>query len=129
MGTTHIAVAEAGPTVADVMLAKPDVFGPETTVADARREFESPRQKLVVIAAGGRYLGAADREALEEAEDDALVTELGASIPTLGPDEPTARIFEIVEGRGLTRIPVVDDRDCLLGLVCFNGGRDAFCVA
>jgi CBS domain-containing protein len=129
MGTTHIAVAEAGPTVADVMLVSPDVFGPDMTVADARREFESPRQKLVVISAGGRYLGAADRDAIEGADDDTLVTDLDASIPTLGPDDLTARIFEIVETSGLTRIPVVDHRDCLLGLVCFNGGRDAFCVA
>jgi CBS domain-containing protein len=124
MGTTHIAVADAGPTVGEVMLPSPEVFGADMTVGDARREFESPRQKLVVVAEGDRYLGAADRDALEGADDDALVVELRASVPTLLPSEPTERIFEL----GRTRIPVVAEGR-LLGLVCFNSGKNAFCVS
>lgn len=124
MGTTHISRAEAGATVGEVMLPSPEVFGSDMTVAGARREFESPRQKLVVVADGDRYLGAADRESLEGADDRTLIVDLGAAVPTLGPSEPTERVFEL----GLKRIPVVEDGR-LLGLVCFNSGKDAFCVS
>lgn len=130
MGTTHIAVTDAGPTVADVMLAAPDTVPSSTTVGEARAVFESPRQKLLVVAEGGRYVGALGRDGLGGADDGAPVTDLDlGAVPTLGPDAPTARIFEIVEAHDLTRIPVVDESGALLGLVCFNRSHDAFCVA
>jgi CBS domain-containing protein len=126
----NVPVAEAGPTVGDVMLPDPDVHPSTATVADARRAFESPRQKLLVIADGSTYVGAVRRESTEgDAADDAPITSLETAVPVLGPDDPTERIFEIVDEHGLTRIPVVGEDGTLLGLVCFNRGRDSFCVA
>jgi CBS domain-containing protein len=130
MGGVNVPVAEAGPTVGDVMLPDPEVHPPSSTVGDARRAFESPRQKLLVIADGARYVGAVRRESAEgDAADDAPITALETSVPTLSPSDPTARIFEIVDTHDLTRIPVVGEDGTLHGLVCFNRDRHSFCVA
>ncbi len=130
MGGVNVPVAEAGPTVGDVMLPGPEVHPPTATVADARRAFESPRQKLLVIADGDRYVGAVRRESTEgDAAADAPITSLETTVPTLSPGDPTERIFAIVEANDLDRIPVVGDDGTLHGLVCFNRSGQSFCVA
>jgi CBS domain-containing protein len=131
MGGVNVPVAEAGPTVGDVMLPDPDVHPPSATVADARRAFESPRQKLLVIADGSRYVGAVRRESAEgDADAEAPITSLETgAVPTLAPSDATERIFEIVDTHDLTRIPVVGEDGTLVGLVCFNRGKHSFCVA
>lgn len=129
MGGVNVPVAEAGATVGEVMLPGPDVHPPSATVADARAAFESPRQKLLVIADGDRYVGAVRRESAEgDAPGDAPITSLETTVPTLSPGDPTERIFAIVDAEDLTRIPVVEDGR-LVGLVCFNRGKHSFCVA
>ena len=129
MGGVNVPVSEAGATVGEVMLPDPDVHPPSATVGDARRAFESPRQKLLVIADGTRYIGGVRREAAEgDASDDAPITSLETGVPTLAPGDPTERIFAIVDEHDLTRIPVVEDGE-LRGLVCFNRGKQSFCVA
>lgn len=128
MGAVNVPVAEAGATVGEVMLPDPDVHPPSATVGDARAAFASPRQKLLVIADGDRYVGAVRRESAEgDAADDAPITSLETAVPTLAPGDPTDRIFAIVDTEDLTRIPVVKNGR-LVGLVCFNRGKHAFCV-
>jgi CBS domain-containing protein len=130
MGTRFIPTADAGPRVRDVMLLEPNTVPPTTTVAEARRIFESPRQKALLVCDGSRYVGAIGRDGLDGADADAPLARLvDAQAPTLGPEDETARVYEVVERHGLTRIPVVDADSSLLGLVCFNRSRDAFCVA
>lgn len=124
MGTTNIAAADAGPTVADVMLPGPEVHPPSATVADVQAAFESPRQKLFLVADGARYVGAVERDF--EAGTATTVAELDlTAVPTLAPDAPVADIYDL----GRSRIPVVDADGALVGLVCFNRTRDTFCVA
>ncbi len=127
--TIHIPLDEAGPLVADVMLRGPGTHLPSTTVADARAVFESPRQKLLVLAEGSRYAGAVVPETVAGAADDALLGDLETGgVPTVAPGDPTARALELSESAGLNRIPVVDDAGDLVGLVCLNRTRAAFCV-
>jgi CBS domain-containing protein len=131
MGGVNVPVAEAGATVGEVMLPDPEVHPSSATVGDARRAFESPRQKLLVIVDGPRYVGAVRRESTEgDAADDAPITSLETgAVPTLSPEDPTERIFEIVDTHDLNRIPVVGEDGTLHGLVCFNRSRHSFCVA
>ncbi|MEA2123720.1 MAG: hypothetical protein QOI80_502 [Solirubrobacteraceae bacterium] len=130
MGTVNIPASDAGPTVGDVMLRDPEVHPPTTTVGDVRRAFESPRQKLFLIADGSSYVGAVLRDGADGGSDSDPVTSLDTgSVPTLSPDSPTSRIYELVEAHDLTRIPVVDTDGTLHGLVCFNRTRETFCVA
>jgi CBS domain-containing protein len=130
MGTRNIAIAEAGPRAADVMLDAPKTFPPSTTVAQARAVFESPKQKLLVVCDGPRFVGAIRRDGLDGADDpDAAVTDyLDASVPVLAPDDPSARVPDLCAESGLTRVPVVDEDGELLGLVCFNSSPASFCV-
>lgn len=122
--TIHILAADAGPRVRDVMLVGPDTVPPTATVAEARRLFESPRHKLLVVADGTRYVGAVERASLEGADDATPLGELDPSgVPTLAPDDPTARALELDRAR----TPVVDG-DELVGLVCLNREHGAFCV-
>ena len=64
VGTRNIPIAEAGPQVADVMLRDPRTVAPDTTVAEARAQFENPRVRLVLVADGERFLGAVTRDSL-----------------------------------------------------------------
>src|SRR3954453_534100 len=121
MSTSNLAGVDAGPLARDVMLAGPNTLPPVTTVAEARAVFESPRQKLIVVCDGSRYVGAVTRGSLEGADDDAtLDTVTDPGVATLAPEDASERVPEIVADSGLNRIPVVDEAGELLGLVCFN---------
>jgi IMP dehydrogenase len=129
MGTRNIEVADAGPSAKDVMLTEPNTFPPTMTVAEARAVFESPKQKLLVVCEGTHFVGAIRRDGLDGAGDDEAIGDLvDADVVTLAPEDPSARVPEIVEASGLTRIPVVDATGELLGLVCFNPSPGSFCV-
>src|SRR4051812_24127250 len=73
MGTSNIAAADAGPLASDVMLAGAGTLPPTATVAQARAVFESPRQKLLVVCDGTRYVGAIRRDGLDGAGDAATI--------------------------------------------------------
>ena len=129
MATRNIAIADAGPRAADVMLADPKTFPPTTTVTEARAVLESPRQKLLVVCDGSRFVGAIRRDGLDGADDSATIDGyVDASVPVIGPDDPSERVPGLVEASGLTRIPVVDAHGDLLGLVCFNRSPASYCV-
>jgi len=130
MGTNHIALADAGPQVRDVMLVGPETVPPTATVAQAREVFASPRQKLLLVCDGSRYVGALEPAALEGADGAETVDgRVVSGVEVLAPDAPTDRVEAIVAATGRTRIPVVDADGELLGLVCFNRSKGAFCVA
>jgi CBS domain-containing protein len=130
MGTVNIAAADAGPTVGDVMLRDPEVHPSSSTVGDVRAAFESPKQKLFLIADGTRYVGAVVRESEGGAPNTAPVTELDThAVPTVTPDDPVSRIYDLANTYNLSRIPVVDADGTLHGLVCFNRTAESFCVA
>jgi len=48
--------------------------------------------------------------------------------PRVAPGDPVSAALDLVEDDDMTRIPVVDASDQLLGLVCFNSSHEAFCV-
>jgi CBS domain-containing protein len=122
-------MAEAGERARDVMLEAPNTVEPATTVAQARAVFESPRQKLLVVCDGDRYVGAVRRDGLDGAPaEDAIEAHLASDVPVLLADDPSDRVPELVAASGLTRIPVVDAAGDLLGLVCFNPRDASFCV-
>src|SRR3712207_5424075 len=112
------------------MLRSPDTAPAEMTVAAARGPLESPRLRMLLVAEGDRLVGAIGRERLE-AEADGSIT-LGrladAGTARVGPDETVEHVLEVMEAADAERLPVVDDEDRLLGLVCFNRGKRHFCL-
>jgi CBS domain-containing protein len=129
VGTRNIPIAEAGPRVADVMLRDPRTVAPDTTVGEARAQFENPRVRLVLVADGETFLGAVTRESLPgDAPDDAPLGPIAdGSALRIAPGEPVQRALDEIDARGLDRIPVVDG-DALVGLICFNSRHGHFCV-
>ena len=130
MPTRNVPIAEAGPTVVDVMLRDPRAVAPETTVAEARETFENPRVRLLLVARGERFLGAVTREHLgPEVGDAVTLGELaGADAPLVDPADPVSRAVELLDAEQTDRLPVVDGDGTLLGLVCFNRRHGHFCV-
>ena len=126
--TVHIPIAEAGPTVNDVMMRGAETVGPATPLAAARDVFVSPRKKLLLVTDGERFLGTLTPGDVPAEGDGPIEPHVRADTPRVAPEDPVARALEIVETHGLTRIPVVDASDRLLGLVCFNASHEAFCI-
>ena len=125
--TIHIPLDEAGPTVDHVMMRGAETVGPDMPLADARAFF-SPRKKLLLVTDGDRFLGTLTPDDLPETDDGPIGPHVNADPPRVAPGDPVSAALGLVEGDGMTRIPVVDASNQLLGLVCFNRSHEAFCV-
>jgi len=129
MPTRNVPVAQAGSRVEDVMLRAPRTLSPTTTVAEARRAFENPRERLLLVARGETFLGAIDREALTEGiPGDATLEGLLRDGPRVTTDDSVAHALALLDADGGERLPVVEPDGRLVGLVCFNRRQGHFCV-
>lgn len=130
MGTENIPLGSAGPLVADVMLRAPRTVTPAATVADARRAFENPRERLLLVARGATYEGVVGRDEVEgKISDQATLGELmRRDWARVTPQDTVSHALELLEENGGERLPVVTDGGELVGLVCFNRNRACFCV-
>jgi CBS domain-containing protein len=124
--TIHIPVDEAGPNVADVMMREAESVGPDMPLAEARAFF-SPRKKLLLVTEGERFLGTLTAADLPETGEGEIGPHVNPNAPRVTPDDPVSAAMALVEGEGMTRIPVVDG-DRLQGMVCFNRSHEAFCI-
>jgi CBS domain-containing protein len=126
MGSTrHIPLDQAGPTVADVMLAEARTIPKDTPVGEARETFANPRVKLLLVADGDRFLGTLAPDALPE--DGTVEAAVDEQVPRLHPEDGIARALELLEHT--SRVPVVGEDGRLHGLVCLNRSKSAFCAS
>jgi CBS domain-containing protein len=129
MATRNIPLADAGPSVADVMLRGPRAVPPGTTVGAAREAFENPRVRLLLVTEGAHFLGAVTRDHVGDGvADGATLGELARSGALVRPEEPVARAVELLDADGSDRLPVVAGDGTLVGLICFNRRHGHFCV-
>jgi CBS domain-containing protein len=129
MPTRNIPLAEAGPSVADVMLRGPRAVPPGTTVEEARETFDNPRVRLLLVADGERFLGAVTRDHIGDAvAGDTTLGQLAEAGALVRPEEPVARAVELLDADGSDRLPVVAGDGTLVGLICFNRRHGHFCV-
>jgi CBS domain-containing protein len=129
MPTKNVPLAQAGSRVEDVMLRAPRTLSPDTTVAEARRAFENPRERLLLVARGETYLGAIGRDALPpHVAGDATLEQLVAEGPYVAPGDPVAEALALLDADEGERLPVVAPGGRLVGLVCFNRRQGHFCV-
>ena len=126
--TVHIPFDDAGPAVKDVMMLEPRSVGPDTPIAEIRETFSSPSVKLMLVTDGERFLGTLTPADLPATDDGPIGPHVNADPPRVGPGDPVSAALGLVEGDDMTRIPVVDASNQLLGLVCFNRSHEAFCV-
>jgi CBS domain-containing protein len=129
MPTRNVPVTEAGPRVADVMLRSPRTMRPTTTVAEARRAFENPRERLLLVARGDTFLGAIGRAALtQDLPGDTTLAELELDGARVSPDDSVPHALALLDADDGERLPVVGPGETLVGLVCFNRRQSQFCV-
>ncbi len=130
MPTRNVPLAAAGPRAVDVMLRAPRTVAPETTVAEARETFANPRVRLLLVARGDSFLGAITRDSIPDdaAGELALGTLAQADGDLVAPQDPVARVVELLDARQTDRLPVVDEGGAIVGLVCFNRRHGHFCV-
>jgi CBS domain-containing protein len=122
-------MAEAGERVEDIMLRGPRTLGPDATVADARRAFENPRERLLLVARDGVFLGTVSRAAIAgDVADDATLGDVLAHGPRVTPEDSVVHALALLDADDGERLPVVAADGSLVGLVCFNRRRGVFCV-
>jgi CBS domain-containing protein len=127
---THIDRDDAAAMhVRDVMVSRPKTLPIDATVADLRRQFESPRTQTALLADGGRFAGAIAPSELPETADDAELARAYArtDVPTLAPDATMQEAMALLEERGDFRLVVVEG-DALAGLLCLDRRGSTFCT-
>lgn len=119
-------------TVGEVMISRPKTIPGDALVADARRVFENPSVRTVLLAADdGAFRGAVERDALPaSARDDEPAAGYADTDPvTATPDMPIPEAIKLLDGQAEPRLIVLDeDGATLRGLLCFNRGSSEFCV-
>ncbi|MCD6725908.1 MAG: CBS domain-containing protein [Solirubrobacteraceae bacterium] len=129
MSSVMVPLDSVGPLVRDAMLHAPRTCGPDTTVAEARVQFESPLVLLLLVTRDGKLIGGVDRADVAERDGDETLGEIASRrFPEVRPDEPVARAMELLEAGAADRLPVVEDDGTLVGLICLNRGENRFCV-
>ncbi len=126
----NVAISNSGERARDVMLTAPQTVGDTMTVAAARPLLDNPRLRTLLVTRGARLIGVVSRRRLvEEADDDLPLGRLAdCEGPRVGPDEPLGRVLERLETTPSGRIPVVEEGDRLVGLICLNRREQHFCV-
>jgi CBS domain-containing protein len=119
-------------TVGEVMISRPKTMPADALVADARRAFENPSVRTVLLATDdGAFRGAVERDALPAGarDDERAVTYAETEPATATPDMPIPEAIKLLDDQTEPRLIVLDeDGATLRGLLCFNRGSSEFCV-
>jgi CBS domain-containing protein len=133
-GTRRISFDEAiDQTVGEVMITRPKTLPSNARVADVRQAFERSSHRTVLLADGGRFAGAIERDALPADASDAAPASAFVEFEPLSvtPDTPMSEAVSLLEGRDEPRLVVLDeDGVTLRGLLCAKDttGAAGFCV-
>lgn len=118
-----------GLTVADITHVKFTALPATATVADVRAWFaQSASRRLAFVADGERYLGSLTPEDVAgDAGDDRPAVDVAQDGPTVSPDAPATTGRDLALLTDSRRVPVVDVRGRLLGVVAVTGDLQSFC--
>jgi len=104
------------------MMREAESVGPSMPLAEARAFF-TPRKKMLLVTEGERFLGTLTPADLPATDDGPIGPHVNPDPPRVAPGDPVSAALDLVEDDDMTRIPVVDASDQLLGLVCFNSSH------
>lgn len=123
--STTVAAAVA----ADAMVSAPKVHGPSLTVGDCHVAFADDHVHMVLVVDDGRLLGTLVRGDVptQAAPSAAALPYASSRGRTVRPSEPVAGLRSAMLASGVRRLAVVDDHDCLLGLLCLKRHHGGFC--
>jgi CBS domain-containing protein len=111
--------------VRDAMVSHPGQLPADASAQAAGELLQRPEVRAVFVTDGERLVGVVTRKTLVRAVvakgRDPRATSLGeiAEPPhyTIGPDVPLEEAFRFLEEEDLERVPVVDERDRLVGVL------------
>ena len=119
-------------TVGEVMISRPKTMPADALVSDARRAFENPSLRTVLLAGDdGTFAGAVERDALPAGarDEERVITYADAEPVTTTPSTPIPEAIKLLDDQSEPRLIVLDeDGATLRGLLCFNRGSSEFCV-
>lgn len=120
----------AGRTVADAMVRHPKTLPSVASVDEALAAFDDDHVHLLLLVDGSRLVGTLTRGDLPSVAG-AVVGHACAFATLAGRTvAPTAHVEQAMAemaAAGVRRLAVVDDEDCLLGLLCLKRRGDGFC--
>jgi CBS domain-containing protein len=118
-------------TVADAMIQTPKISGSETTVRDAKTQFEDDHVHAVLIVHSGELLAVVERSDLEQAEsDEESALSLGRlATRVVAGDYPLDAAHQRMTQSDARRLAVVDEGGRLVGLLCLKQHGRGFCSA
>lgn len=109
------------------MLRSPKTLAAEATVAEVREQFENPKVQMVLLVDGRAFAGAVTAIPAGAAPSDLARSYRDEAPETIRPDVPAEEAFERAAASSNRRVVVLDDEGNLLGLLCLNPSRTAFC--
>ena len=109
------------------MLRDPKTLRGDASVAEVRAQLENPKVQMVLLADGGRFLGAVTAIPAGAAADERALDYSDPDPDTISPDESALTAFDRAAASAARRVIVVGDDGSLLGLLCLNVSRTRFC--
>jgi CBS domain-containing protein len=112
---------------ADLMLRDPKTLAGDASVGEVRAQLENPKLQMVLLADGGKLVGAVTAIPDGAAADERALRYADPDPETISPDEPALAAFDRAAASPHRRVIVVGDDGSLLGLLCLNLSRTRFC--
>jgi hypothetical protein len=109
------------------MLRDPKTLPGDASVAEVRAALANPKLQMVLLAEGGKLVGAVTTIPADARADERAAAFADPQPDTIGPDEPAITAFDRAAASPHRRVIVVDDHGSLLGLLCLNVSRTRFC--
>ena len=109
------------------MLREPKTLPGSATVEDVRAQLSNPKVQLVLLADGGKFVGAVSALPSDAAADEEARGYVERDPDTVAPTEPAAAAFARTANSPHRRIVVVDESGNLVGLLCLDPSRTRFC--
>ena len=126
MSAAEAAVGD-GRIAADLMLRDPKTLPGDASVAEVRAQLGNPKVQMVLLADGGKLVGAVTAIPADAGADERAAVYVEPEPDTISPEETAIAAFDRAAASAHRRVIVVDDDGSLLGLLCLNVSRTRFC--
>jgi CBS domain-containing protein len=116
--------------VGEVMISKPKTLPATALVGDVRGVLDNKNVRTVLLAEGGEFRGAIEREDLPDAaaDDEPALGYADAAPLSTTPATPMREVLSLLDGREEPRLVVLDaDGVTLRGLLCADSSGTGFC--
>lgn len=116
--------------ISEAITARGKELSVDDTVAAARRLFVNDSVHVLPVLDGTTYVGAVDRDAIEDVPDTAAIGSFASALlPTATAATTTEEALAALDRDGSGRLVVLDsDHTGYVGLVCLRGDRERLCV-